>query len=214
MSRRLPAVLLLALSGCTVQLGRDPKNTFEVDTDLTPDTPPAPPAAERPADPEAPPTGAGPDAPPTAADPVRPDEVSQEGLQRNWRIGAENTAPDRKDPKSHYTDLYLLFRNDHIEAARLTEQGMRSRAQLFANRAARRLGEMKPLLAPEEREAFGEMIGRYGTYAEGIPDREGSLLRLNGQALASEIARRFAPESARLAPPEVPAAPSAPETGQ
>lgn len=168
-------------------MGRDPKNTFTVDTDLTPD----PSTVPEQADPS-----------PPGETSVRPDEVDQDNLQRNWRIGAENTAPDRTSPARHYADLYLLFRNDHAETARLVEQGMRSRAQLFANRAARRLTEMKPLLAADEHAPFEEVIARYRTYAEGVVDREGSLLRLSNHELSSGIAKRFSPESARLAPVE------------
>lgn len=179
MRRTATALSILLLAGCTVQIGRDPKNTFEVDTDLTP-------PEEPPAQPE---------------DPVRPDEVDQKELQRNWRIGAENTAPDRTDRLKHYTDLYQLFRSDHAEAARLAEQGHRERARLFANRAARRLGEMKPLLDPSEQASLGDLRARYQAFADALPETEGTLARAQGQGLASEAASRFSPGTAKLAQP-------------
>ena len=189
--RLLTASFALALAGCTVQIGRNPENTFTVDTDLKSD----PPTGEG----QAPSTGSG-QAPPESPDP-RPGEAPQDAIQRNWRIGAENTAPDRSDPARHYADLYGLFRSDHAEAVRLAGQGDRARAQLFANRAARHLAEMKPLLDPSEQASFEKVIARYKTHAEEIPDVEGSILRLAGQSLSSEIAKRFSPESAHLAPP-------------
>lgn len=185
MRRTVTALSILLLAGCTVQVGRDPENTFEVDTDLTPEEPP-PEAAD----------GAS----PATAEAVRPDEVDQNTLQRNWRIGAENTAPDRTDPVKHYTDLYQLFRSDHAEASRLAEQGHRGRAQLFANRAARRLGEMKPLLDPAEQAPLEALRERYQAYADSLPETEGTLARGQGHSLASEIAARFSPGTAKLAP--------------
>ena len=188
MRKTIASALLFSAVGCTVQVGRNPENTFEVDTDLAgsvKDPPPETPS----------PDGRKPD---SSATPPEEQAVAG-GINRNWRVGAENTRPEGgNDPAARYADLFSLFRADHHEAVRLAEQDKRARGVLFANRAARRLREMGALLSDEAAEPFARIKERYTSFAGDMETLEGTFLRTRAQAIEADLLRSFSPESARL----------------
>lgn len=190
--RRTAAGLLLLLAGCTVQLGRDPANRFEVNPDFPEEDEPktgkpesGAPSEEKTGDPDPQTLGPKPETPP-------------DGLERNWRLGAEGRAGAADaDPAKRYEALYASLRSDHQEAERLREIRAQSAAR-YLRRALRSAEEMEPLLSEADQPPFAAFLARYRVFCEEGSRLEGTLYRTESHRLASDLAARFAPGAVRL----------------
>ena len=184
----IPALALLF--GCTVQVGRDPRNTFEIQTEDPPEqSDPAKPAL----------TGADPG---TTGDPAAQSEPRPQPIERNWRLGAEREpVPRHKPPREAYEELFMTFRADHHEAMRLRD-GFPQRSKTLLTRAAKRLTQMREFLPEADRKPFDELRARYDVLIEEALALQPPLFNAKALNLESELAKEFDAKKIKFEQPQ------------